>query len=70
MICEDIVRVGGRLNNSSLPEESKHSAMLPYDHHVTRDQLIVRYYHMNHGHAGTSQTPAAIRQEYWIVKGV
>ena len=67
VICEDIVRVGGYLNNSTLPEESKHPVILPYDHHVTK--LIVRYYHINQGHAGTSQTLAAIRQKYWIIKG-
>ena len=41
-----------------------------FNFNVSRDQLIVRYYHMNQGHAGTNQTPAAILQEYWIVKGV
>ena len=67
VIYKDIVGVGGRLNNSSLTEESKHPAIPPYNHHVTK--LIVRYYHMNQGHAGTSQTLTAIRQRYWIIKG-
>jgi hypothetical protein len=67
VISEDIVRVGGRLEKSSLPEESKHPAILPCNHHVTK--LIVRYYHVKEGHVGTTQTLAAIRQKYWIVKG-
>ena len=67
VIIDNIVRVGGRLEKSSLPEESKHPAILPSDHHVTK--IIVRYYHANEGHVGTSQTLAAIRQQFWIVKG-
>lgn len=67
VISEDIVKVGGRLERSSLPEESKHPAILACNHHVTK--LIVRYYHVKEGHAGTTQTLAAIRQKYWIVKG-
>ena len=67
IICDNIVRVGGRLDKSLLSEESKHPAILPSDHHTTK--LIVRYYHVKEGHAGTSQTLAAIRGKYWIVKG-
>ncbi|XP_046855977.1 uncharacterized protein LOC124449079 [Xenia sp. Carnegie-2017] len=67
VIAGGIVRVGGRLDKSSLPEESKHPAILDSSHHVTK--LIVRYYHAKEGHAGTSQTLAAIRQRFWIIKG-
>ena len=66
VISEDIVRVGGRLEKSSLPEESKHPTILPCNHHITK--LIVSYYHVKEGHTGTTQTLAAIRQKYWIVK--
>jgi ribonuclease HI len=59
IVQDDIVRVGGRLDRSPLPEESKHPAILPPNHHVTK--LIVRSYHTKEGHAGTSQTLAAIR---------
>ena len=43
VVQRDIVRVGGRLDKSPLPEESKHPAILPPNHHVTK--LIIRHYH-------------------------
>ena len=62
-----VVRVGGRLENTPLSGEVKNPAILPSDHHVTR--LIVRHLHESSGHSGTNQTLAAVRQQYWIIKG-
>ena len=67
VIHDNIVKVGGRLDKSSLPEETKHPAILPSNHHVTK--LIIRYHHAKEGQAGTNQTLAAIRRKFWIIKG-
>ncbi|KAK4467348.1 hypothetical protein MN116_000290, partial [Schistosoma mekongi] len=36
-------------------------------HFVT--ELIIRHYHREEGHTGTSQVLATIRRNYWVVKG-
>jgi len=64
---EDIVRVGSRLERADIDSNAKYPAILPSRHHIT--DLIVRHYHIKNGHVGSSQTLAAIRQRYWILKG-
>ena len=44
-------RVGGRINLSILPEDSKNPPISP-SNHVTC--LIVLHYHLSEGHCGTS----------------
>lgn len=41
---KDIIRVGGRLQNAILPEESKHLIIIPKDVHITR--LIIQEAHI------------------------
>ena len=62
-----ILRVGGRLARSSLPELTKHPALLPSDHPTTK--LIVRWFHQQNLHVGPTTTLAMIRSKYWIVNG-
>lgn len=45
-----ILRVGGRLNNADIPEDSKHPTILPCKRHVTT--LIIRHTHEQLGHVG------------------
>lgn len=62
---DKVIRVGGRLRNSSLSFRSKHPILLAV-HPITH--LIVRYMHVTTLHAGTQLTLAALRQEFWVLK--
>ncbi|XP_072766488.1 uncharacterized protein [Anoplolepis gracilipes] len=59
----DVLRVRGRLENSQLPEETKHPIILPSSHPVTI--LIIREKHEKSFHADTQATLAFVRQEFW-----
>ncbi|VDP76899.1 unnamed protein product, partial [Schistosoma curassoni] len=61
------IRVGGRLQLSCLPFETKYPIILPNNHFVT-DMIIMRY-HVINAHVGVTQTLSSIREEYWIVRG-
>jgi hypothetical protein len=58
-----ILRVGGRLSRSAMPEESKHPCILPKHHHVTR--LILQDIHTAKGHVGRSYMLSQFRQRFW-----
>nr|CAH7749249.1 unnamed protein product [Callosobruchus chinensis] len=64
---QGLLRIGGRLNKSSLPYDSKHQILLHPKHHLTR--LIVLNEHYRQMHAGVYQLLCAIRQNYWILHG-
>ncbi|XP_011050569.1 PREDICTED: uncharacterized protein LOC105143779 [Acromyrmex echinatior] len=59
-----ILRIGGRLRESSLPYASKHPMLLPGNHPFSR--LIVIHEHERHFHAGPQATLAAVRERYWL----
>lgn len=61
-----ILRVGGRLARSSLPMDMKHQAILPADSHLS--ELLIRYYHVLHNHAGVNLVLTKLREKYWILK--
>src|SRR5207249_7827657 len=46
---QGMLRVGGRLRQAKINNDSKHPLLLPTDHHVSR--LLVRYEHERHLHA-------------------
>lgn len=62
-----LVRVGGRLSQSSLSFEQKHQILLPQKSHIT--SLIVIHEHQRHLHSGQQATLSAVRQLYWPVNG-
>lgn len=62
-----LLRVGGRLDNSSFKYEKRHPILLPHQHHVTR--LIVEQEHINSLHAGPQNLLARIREKYWPIYG-
>lgn len=64
---DDLILVGGRLNNAEIPEEQKHPIMLPANHKVTR--LIFDDTHKGLLHCGPQQLLASVRQKYWPLKG-
>ncbi|CAK9831432.1 hypothetical protein ANTRET_LOCUS8425 [Anthophora retusa] len=64
---QGILRVGGRLQNSTLPFSQKHPILLPKGHHITT--LIIRDAHCLNHHAGITSTLCIIRQAYWPIDG-
>lgn len=62
-----ILRVGGRLENSQLPYNSKHPMILPYESHLTK--LIILDAHANTMHGGNQLTLTYTRKQYWIING-
>lgn len=64
-IDEDgIVRVGGRLERSSVPHAHKHPVLLTRRHHLSR--LIISDIHDRHFHAGPTLTVSLLRCRFWI----
>lgn len=62
---QGILRVGGRLRNSSLAYSSKHQILLPANHFLT--QLIIRNIHEKNLHSGAQATLAFVRHEFWPI---
>ena len=64
-VDKGVLRVGGRLNNADIPQESKHPIILPRKSNVTT--LIIRDAHERLGHAGRGHVLARLREKYWII---
>jgi len=62
-----ILRVGGRLQASSLTQDAKHPAILPRESPFTK--LIISDAHIRSYHGGTQLTLCFIREEFWILGG-
>ncbi|XP_025270370.1 uncharacterized protein LOC112639710 [Camponotus floridanus] len=62
-----ILRVGGRLSNAAMTREAKHPTLLPSASHLT--QLLIKATHLRTLHGGVQLTLAALRQEYWVLRG-
>ncbi|GFX11076.1 putative gag-pol protein [Trichonephila clavipes] len=60
-----LVRVGGRLQNSQLPFNSKHPIILPSQHSIS--ELLIKEQHIAHLHAGPTLLAHVLRQSHWIV---
>jgi hypothetical protein len=61
-----ILRVGGRIQNSNLPEERKHQVILPHNSFLTT--LIIRDSHLTHLHGGFQLISSVLQQQYWILR--
>lgn len=62
-----LIRVGGRLRNANISENSKHPIVLPNNHPVTYE--IVRQCHRKNLHCNQKSLLSFIRQEYWPIRG-
>ena len=62
---DGLIRVGGRLQDSSLNEDAKHPILLPKKHFVT--DLLVDYYHLKYLHAGPQLLQSLLSKQYWIL---
>ncbi|XP_041988227.1 uncharacterized protein LOC121739739 isoform X1 [Aricia agestis] len=65
---DDILIVGGRLENTILRYSAKHPILLPTSSRLT--ELIIDQAHRTTLHGGPKLTLAYIRDTYWIVSGV
>lgn len=61
-----ILRVGGRLENSYVPEYSKHPIIISGESHLAK--LIVADAHEKTLHGGQQLTCSYIRSKYWILR--
>ncbi|GFY31793.1 integrase catalytic domain-containing protein [Trichonephila clavipes] len=57
-----LVRVGGRLQNSQLPFNSKHPIILPSQHSIS--ELLIKEQHIAHLHAGPTLLAHVLRQSH------
>ncbi|CAC5400586.1 unnamed protein product [Mytilus coruscus] len=60
-----ILRVGGRLRQSDLPDEMKHPIILLKTCNISH--LIVRDIHRKIGHLGKNSILTHLRERYWII---
>ena len=67
IFVDGLLRVGGRLRNSTLSPESKNQIILPRDDHVSR--LIIYHHHKTCGHSGKEHVLSRIRERFWITQG-
>lgn len=64
---DGLMRVGGRLENSSLSFESKHPIILPKGHELT--EALIGHFHRKMLHGGPQAVLASIRLQYWPIGG-
>lgn len=65
---EGLLRIGGRLDNSSLTYDEKHPIIIPRKSHITT--LLIRKAHIESLHGSNKSTLAAIRNRYWVMDGI
>ena len=62
----DILRVGGRIEEATASLAVRHPIILPRQNHISN--LVIDHYHKETGHSGRRMTMNAVQQaEYWIV---
>ena len=64
---DKLIRVGGRLENSSMSYNSKHPIVLPSKNKLT--DMIISHYHVKYFHSGPQNLLYQIRQKYWPLNG-
>ena len=62
-----VLRVGGRLQYSELPEETKHQVILPHGHPVV--EKLIQDVHEKSIHAGPETTLTILREKIWLTQG-
>lgn len=63
MSPDGLMRVGGRLQKSSLDFSACHPILLPRSHELTK--RIIEHEHIRNAHAGVQATMVAVRQRFW-----
>ena len=68
ILDDGLLRVSGGLQNSWLPEKTKHPIILdPRDHVVN---LMIDDVHTSNGHVGSMHILHKLRENYWIISGL
>ena len=67
VVVNGVLRLGGRLQRSPLPLETKHPILLPAKHCFSN--LVIAYYHCKVGHSGVLHSLSALREHFWIING-
>ncbi|XP_071476662.1 uncharacterized protein [Diadema antillarum] len=60
-----LLRVGGRLQGSTVATRLKHPVILPRKHNVVK--LLIRHYHERCGHSGREHMMSLLRERCWIL---
>ncbi|XP_043650079.1 uncharacterized protein LOC122618022 [Drosophila teissieri] len=60
-----VMRVGGRIEQSTLNYNAKHPILIPKDTPLAG--LLVRHFHVSYLHTGVAATFTNLRQQYWIL---
>ena len=63
---DSLLRVGGRLQRSDLPFETRHPIIVPSQSPIAA--LILLEAHESQGHLGRNSILAKVRKRYWIIK--
>ncbi|XP_037942534.1 uncharacterized protein LOC119675408 [Teleopsis dalmanni] len=63
----NVLRVGGRLEASSLPYDSKHPMLIPYNDPLAK--LLFVMFHEENKHCGPQALLSIVRQRFWPIKG-
>lgn len=63
-----LIRVGGRLENADIPYDQKHPILLPSNNYVV--SLMLKYEHLRLAHAGAQTVLSNIRLRYWPLNGL
>lgn len=66
IVKDGLLRVGGRLQHSHLPESEKHQVIMPNENHVTI--LLIQHAHRVTLHEGTTAVQSYLIREFWIIK--
>ena len=64
---KELIKVGGRLQFSLIPEESQHQIILPGKHMVV-DKIIQSAHEREATHTGPETTLAITRERFWIIQ--
>lgn len=67
VLDDGLLRVGGRLHRSAMPDDAKHPCILPTDSHIS--VLLLRHIHERSGHNGRNHMLSELHKKYWIKKG-
>lgn len=63
----NLLRIGGRIQNSNIPYNHAHPIILPQKEHIT--SLIIKQYHLRLLHTGIQNTLCNIRLKFWPING-
>lgn len=61
----EVIRVGGRLQNASIADTTKHPIVIPSNQHITK--LLINEAHNKTLHGGIQLMMTYVRTKYWVI---